>query len=187
MPCSSPEGIKRIILSIDLALLLLVSGESTAVAGSKGLETAGDIAYYALPVAALGMTIAQKDLEGAKQFALSTVSTAAVTEGLKHAVNEEAPDGADHSFPSGHASIAFSSAAFVQMRYGWTYGIPACLVAAFVGYTRVATDQHYFHDVLAGAAIGILANVIFTSPYRAVTVSPAVGRDSIGLFVTRSF
>jgi len=187
MPCSSPERVKRRIPSIGLVLLLLFLERTTAVAGSKDLETAGDVGYYALPIAALGMTIANKDLEGAKQFAFATLSTAAVTEGLKLAVNEQAPDGADHSFPSGHASIAFSSAAFVQMRYGWTYGIPAYLVAAFVGYTRVATDQHYFHDVLAGAAIGILANVIFTSPYRAVTVSPAVGRDSIGLFVTRSF
>jgi membrane-associated phospholipid phosphatase len=187
MPCSSPERIKKRILSIGLALLLLVSGGSTAEAGSEGLETAGDIGYYALPIAALGMTIAKKDLEGGKQFGLATFSTAAVTKGLNLAVNEQAPDGADHSFPSGHASIAFSSAAYVQMRYGWTYGIPAYLVATFVGYTRVATDQHYVHDVLAGAAIGILANVIFTSPYRPVTVTPAVGRDSFGVVVTCSF
>jgi membrane-associated phospholipid phosphatase len=187
MPCSSPEGIGTRILPVGLALLLLFLGGTTAGAGSKDLETAGDIGYYALPIAALGMAIANKDPEGAKQFAFATLSTAAVTEGLKLAVNEQAPDGADHSFPSGHASIAFSSAAFVQIRYGWTYGIPAYLVAAFVGYTRVATDQHYVHDVLAGAAIGILANVIFTSPYCPVTVVPAVGRDSIGVVVTRSF
>jgi hypothetical protein len=108
---------------------------------------------------------------GAGSKDLETASTAAVTEGRKLAVNEQAPDGADRSFPSGHASIVFSGAAFVQMRYGWTYGIPACLVAAFV----------------AGAAIGILAHGTFTSPYRAVTVVPAVRRDSIGVVVTRCF
>jgi membrane-associated phospholipid phosphatase len=187
MPCFSSKRIGRCALSIGLALSFLVPGGTSAVAGSRDLETAGDIGYYALPVAALGMTIAKKDLEGAKQFGLSTLSAAAVTEGLKLAVNEQAPDGADHSFPSGHASIAFSSAAFLQMRYGWTYGVPAYLVAAFVGYTRVATDQHYVHDVVAGAAIGIMASVIFTSPYNTVTVAPAVGRDSVGVVVTRSF
>jgi membrane-associated phospholipid phosphatase len=51
----------------------------------------------------------------------------------------------------------------------------------------VETDQHYTHDVLAGAAIGILSSVIFTSPYRGVSVTPAVGHGFIGVAFRRTF
>jgi len=157
------------------------------VADSKGLETAGDIVLVAIPAAAAGMILNYKDWEGAKQFGESLLTTVAATGVLKLTVNETRPDGGDNSFPSAHASISFSGASFIQMRYGWAYGAPAYLAAAFVGYTRVATDQHYTHDVLAGAAIGIVSSVIFTSPYRGVSVAPAVGQGFIGVAFRRTF
>ena len=75
-------------------------------------------------------------------------------------------DGGDQSFPSGHASISFAGATFLQKRYGWRYGIPAFLAAAFVGYSRVESDEHWTKDVLGGAAIGIASGWIFTSRFR---------------------
>jgi membrane-associated phospholipid phosphatase len=184
---SIPKGNRWKLLSIGLTGWILFLGSGTAVADSKGLETAGDILLVAIPVAAAGMIFTYKDCEGAKQFAESLFTTVAATGVLKLAVHEERPDGGDHSFPSAHASISFSSASFIQMRYGWAYGAPAYLAAAFVGYTRVETDQHYTHDVLAGAAIGILSSVIFTSPYRGVSVTPAVGHGFIGVAFRRTF
>ena len=71
------------------------------------------------------------------------------------------PGGQSLSFYSGHTSFAFSvvtaTVTIASMRgYGdatrvATVGLAA---AAAVGYFRVAADQHYLTDVLAGAAVG---------------------------------
>lgn len=65
------------------------------------------------------------------------------------------------SFYSGHTSTAFATAASagtVFMMRGYP-GAPVVLglglaVAGGVGYLRMAADQHYLTDVLAGAAVG---------------------------------
>lgn len=81
-----------------------------------------------------------------------------VTGVLKYAVNAERPDGGKHSFPSGHTSMAFAGAEFIRKEYGWGWGTPALLAAGFVAWSRVEVKRHYTRDVLAGAAIGMLAN-----------------------------
>ena len=88
---------------------------------------AGDVGLIALPAAAAGMTVLNGDREGAKQLGMALLSTAAVTGGLKLSIREKAPNGDDHAFPSGHTSIAFAGASFLQRRYGWGYGAPAYL------------------------------------------------------------
>ena len=80
------------------------------------------------------------------------------TETLKFAVNEKRPNGGDHSFPSGHTSFAFTGAEFIRKNCAWWWGVPAYGIASYVGYSRVRSREHYTHDVLAGALIGILAN-----------------------------
>lgn len=89
----------------------------------------------------------------------SLVLTAGVTQGLKHSISRERPDGTDFdSFPSGHTAMSFMSATILSKEYGsyspWisvaSYGI-----ASAVAVQRVAADRHYATDVLAGAAIGI--------------------------------
>ena len=61
-----------------------------------------------------------------------------------------------YSFPSGHATAAFSVAATIATHYhqlwvkGLSYGI-----ASMVGYARMEKDAHYLSDVTAGAMIGI--------------------------------
>jgi membrane-associated phospholipid phosphatase len=160
--------------------IAVLFGSATAIADTGTLETAGDIGRIAVPAAAAGMTLFLRDWEGAKQLGKSLVATALVTEALKQAVREKSPNGEPHAFPSGHASIAFSGASFIQIRYGWAYGIPAYLAAGFIGYTRVATDNHRTHDVIAGAAIGILSNVIFTTACHRVSVVPIAGKGYAG-------
>lgn len=84
-----------------------------------------------------------------------------LTQGLKHIVNEQRPDGsANNSFPSGHTAIAFLGAEFVRQDYGWGYGIGAYAIATTVGVMRVVHQRHWWWDTVAGAGIGILsANV----------------------------
>lgn len=95
-----------------------------------------------------------------------------------HAVAPDAkattPPSADHnmSFPSGHATLAFSLvtagtevASLRGYRYApwiWRAGLP---VAALTAYFRIAADRHYLTDVLAGAGIG--STLGFAVPYLA--------------------
>lgn len=77
--------------------------------------------------------------------------------GLKYAVSSERPNHeSSTSFPSGHTSIAFTSATIASRYYGSKIGIPAYLLAGFIGYSRMADRAHRFTDVVAGAAVGYI-------------------------------
>ncbi len=78
----------------------------------------------------------------------------------------------------------------MRKRYGWDYGIPAYAAASFVGYSRVESGKHYAHDVVAGAAIGIIA-VIFspdptkdgTSKWKGIPSTSASGSAARGKMI----
>lgn len=78
-----------------------------------------------------------------------------VTDVLKPVINETRPSGGHYSFPSGHSTTAFAFASYVGLEHGWKWGVPAYALAAYVGYSRIASGFHYPHDVVAGAAIGM--------------------------------
>src|ERR1043166_9233979 len=108
------------------------------------------------------------------------------TYGLKYAVSETRPNGGSHSFPSGHTSISFCSAEFVRKRYGWEYGIPAYALASLVAYSRVEAGEHYPHDVIAGAGIGIASSLIFTRPYKGWKVQLEADGKYYGFRISRA-
>jgi membrane-associated phospholipid phosphatase len=102
------------------------------------------------------------------EMLISIGAGALVTEILKITVNRERP--ADKypteifvltpthggSFPSGHTSLAFSTATTLALEYRkWYIVVPAFLWAGSVGYSRMYLGKHYPGDVLAGAIIGI--------------------------------
>jgi membrane-associated phospholipid phosphatase len=106
---------------------------------------------------------------------------------MKYTIDAERPNGGDHSFPSGHTSTSFASAEFIRGRYGWSYGIPAYVVASFVGYSRVESKQHHTRDVIAGAVIGIGSSYLFTTPYKGWQIQPLVGSSFYGIGLSRGF
>ena len=70
----------------------------------------------------------------------------------------------DMSFPSGHTSVAFSTATSITLAYPkWYVYIPAFLWAGSVGYSRMHLGVHYPSDVFVGAIIG--AGSAFLSSY----------------------
>ena len=75
----------------------------------------------------------------------------------------------------------------MRKRYGWKYGIPAYALASFVAYSRVESREHYPHDVIAGAGIGILSSFIFTRPYKGWQVQADVGGGYYGLRFSRQW
>lgn len=117
---------------------------------------------------------------------------------LKVAVGRERPDGSNNaSFPSGHASNAFTLATVAELHYGWAVGVPAYAVAATIGASRIVRDKHYLSDVVAGATLGVIVgravvrvngrppgNAARTAVLR---VSPVIGVDERGVQLALSF
>lgn len=151
------------------------------------IQTAGDILQYVIPATAGGLTLGYRDYRGTLQFGESFAVTKGVTYGLKYTVDETRPNGGSHSFPSGHTSVSFCGAEFIRKRYGWELGIPAYAAASFVAYSRVEANEHYPHDVIAGAAIGMLSSFIFTKPYKGWEIKTEAGPGLHGLFLSRSW
>ncbi len=106
----------------------------------------------------------RKGWEAAGAIAINTV----ITQGLKYTINRNRPyydyptlitpyDGTeiDKSFPSGHTSIAFATAASLSINFKkWYVVVPAYTWATAVGYSRLKLGEHYPTDVLAGAVVG---------------------------------
>ncbi len=180
-----PCAVRAMILVLAM-LIFLTSG--VYVHANDGIEVAGDVLACLLPATAGGLTVIHKDRKGTLQFAESTALALGSTFALKYAIREERPNHDDHySFPSAHSSASFSSAEFLRKRYGWEYGIPAYAVAAFVAFSRVQAKQHYVHDVVAGAAIGIASSYLFTRPYEGWHVQAEVDTKFYGLRLSRSW
>lgn len=127
----------------------------------------GDVVLFALPVATLASSFIVGDEKGVWQFTKGLLLTTGVTFGLKLGINKERPDMSnDNSFPSGHTSTVFHSAGFVHRRYGFKYAIPSYVVAGFTAASRIDSNKHDILDVLAGAAIGLGSNLLFTTEYQ---------------------
>jgi membrane-associated phospholipid phosphatase len=149
----------------------------------KGWDDASRVGEVALVSAALGLPAVNGDWKGTLQAGESVGAAFLITEGLKETFPETRPDRSDRrSFPSGHTSISFAAAATMHQRYGWQAGLPATLVAGFVGVARVEADKHHWYDVVVGAGIGEAAGFLLTSRRNAsVKVLPWGDTHSAGL------
>ena len=148
-----------------LTILLLVLGLQ-AHAQHRHSDRADNVMEY-LPYAAVFTlkVCGVESSDGWKEMALTTTASWVATAGaaylLKHNIRELRPDKSDRkSFPSGHASIAFAGATMLHKEYGkvspWI-SVAGYGVATVVGVDRVIGDRHYWHDVVAGAAIGFVS------------------------------
>lgn len=176
------------------ALLLGSAARAEAAADNTGVEQSADMFLIGIPVVAFGLTFLAKEtpaatgtgyLEGVMRLngeprhdlGLALLRSTTVSYGLKYAVDEERPNGKDGSFPSSHTSVTFAGAEFIRKQYGWGWGAPAYAAASYVGWSRVHTQHHWTHDVLAGAAIGILSNYNLSdlsTPWGGLDVGPAM-------------
>lgn len=162
--------------ALFLILILLINVELHSQSDALGhekweyaLEDTGDVLQIALPLSAGIVSILKKDYKGTKKLAFSYGTTLAITYSLKYLTKKQRPEGRDRfdSFPSGHTSSAFSGASFLQRRYGWSYGVPAYILAGLVGISRMEgpDDYHDIWDVLGGAIVGIGSTYLFTTPF----------------------
>lgn len=164
IPSSQTAGTARFKGKASALLCaMLLPFAAPAQASEKGWDDAGTVAKNALLVAAFAAPAVQRDWDGVLQAGGSIGATMLVTEGLKQAIPSRRPDGSDRrSFPSGHTSTSFAAAATLHNRYGWEAGVPAYLIASFVGLSRVEARRHRVGDVLVGAAIGTATGHLIT-------------------------
>ncbi len=153
--------------------LLVIFFQTTEVeAGDKSFETFGDVMSYGIPAAAAVLAASKTDYEGLLQLGLTYGASSGATALLKHTIDSTRPNGGPESFPSGHTSRAFAGASYLHYRYGLEYGLPAYALAFAVGYSRVESDNHHWHDVIAGAVIANLMALLITDRYvSSVTVN----------------
>ncbi|MGH3084172.1 MAG: phosphatase PAP2 family protein [Gaiellaceae bacterium] len=118
------------------------------------------------------------DVRARRQFpvtasaaALSALAASIVSMALKEAFDRPRPGNAgtgvdplvatpaDPSFPSGHTLTAFAAAAVVSSfhpRLRW----PLFALAATVGLSRIYLGVHFWLDVFAGAAAGVMVGLV---------------------------
>ena len=154
---------RKLLIGVGSVVGLLTC-EPASARDVKAWGNASSAGRDFLVVAALGLPAIRGDWEGDLEAGGSMIAAFGITEGLKEALPERRPDGSDNkSFPSGHASVSFAAAASLQNRYGWKVGLPAQIVAAFVGFSRVEARKHHWYDVVAGAAIGEGSGFLITT------------------------
>lgn len=146
---------------------------------ARAASTASDILLFAVPIGSVAAVAWLAAREGDRReiaedvflVAAAVALTDALTRGVQHATGRLRPQAWDaggssadrdlRSFFSGHASRVFAAAAAaaqvsrLRARRGWRWVAAAGLTAAAAtAWLRVAGDQHWTTDVLAGAAAG---------------------------------
>lgn len=137
-------------------------------AGQEWVLGSGALATYAI-----GRATGSKRLAGIGGDLIEAQAVSGlVTVSLKYAVGRRRPDREAHSFPSGHASGTFATATVLHRHLGWKASLPAYTVAVLVSGARLQANSHYATDLIAGAAVGILAG-------RAASIRVAGSRVSM--------
>lgn len=148
---------------------------------TSGARDASDYLRDALIAEALGTAIMTPSGKEPGEWTLAKVKgigvevfawqgSGLVTLGLKVATNRTRPDESnDRSFPSGHATGAFSAAALanrnldaIEMQTGRRTALQATnlALATSAAWARVEGQKHFPSDVLAGAALGHFLTVV---------------------------
>lgn len=170
-------GTRRAPALLALFITLWVAPASRA----DSVETSGDILRWGIPAAAFAVAWRRDDTEGQRQFAWSFAATAASTLILKEVIDKDRPNGDSKAFPSGHAATSFAGASFLHRRYGWRDALPAYALSAYVGWTRVHSDEHEIEDVLGGAVLATAFSWWLVDPRDKARVEPVAYRNGFGL------
>jgi membrane-associated phospholipid phosphatase len=149
--------------------------------------------YLQIPLAIAWWSIASiagsdRHAEAGRDLLRAQLSVVSWTYAIKLAADRTRPNGDPHGFPSGHASNSFATAAVLQRHYGWKLGLPAFLIAAYTGTSRVLDNQHWASDVVFGAALGIASGRTVTLHVRdhRVSIAPLAVPGGGGVLIAAS-
>ena len=154
----------------DIELLRTINSTTSTIGFSKFIPNTTIAVSFGTPVVMGVVALIEKDddlLKNALYVGVSIGVGGVLTQALKYSINRPRPHmtypdiyayGTETtlSFPSGHTSLAFSTATALCLKYPkWYVIIPSSLWACSVGYSRMNLGMHYPSDVLAGAIVGI--------------------------------
>ncbi|OIO61469.1 MAG: hypothetical protein AUJ47_09550 [Candidatus Marinimicrobia bacterium CG1_02_48_14] len=91
------------------------------------------------------------------EYVVTTYGTVGVLiQSLKTLTHRLRPDHTtNNSFPSGHTSVAFSTAEITRQLYGNGWGGAAYGLALVTAVQRVQSDRHWLGDVVSGAVLSM--------------------------------
>lgn len=118
-------------------------------------------AYASIGLSLAGVKGQHSTLNQTLLFGLTYTINNTLTSNIKQLTHVTRPNGATFdSFPSQHTSAAFSAARMLDKEYGqrsaW-YSVGGYTVATVTGGLRIAKDNHWLSDVMAGAGVGLLS------------------------------
>ncbi len=126
---------------------------------NKGMSTSetryGAILGSGFPGIAIALGQMYFDTDDGLQHLRALAFTSATHISIALAAQRERPNGKNLSFPSGHGSSSFATAASLAYSYGPWAGVPAFAAATYIGMSRVANNAHWASDIVAGAGLGI--------------------------------
>lgn len=177
---------------------------------AKYAKPFGDYKQVTPPLAALLVYGHFGKHERVKRTALmgieSLVVTGIITQTLKYAGHRHRPSSGDpsdtwdgpsvsasyHSFPSGHASTAFSVSTVVALEYDDYPFVPplAYGIATLTALSRVNDNRHWASDVFLGSALGYFtarAVVGFHEKGSSVVLYPVLNKDGGILVMSYGF
>jgi len=157
----------------------------------------GGVPSFGLALGFIGYGLAaDKDpfLQAGEAHLEGILVSSAVVFGMKYSIRRPRPNnGPKESFPSGHSSLAFTTAGNMWGMYGPAAGIPAVALGVVTAVSRMAVSMHYLSDTVMGATLGFAIGYAFTHHHHdvkpaKVTVLPYFeNRESFGLLVKAGF
>jgi membrane-associated phospholipid phosphatase len=154
------------------ALLSILFLSSSSVLAQQGTDSAP--LMVGMSLFAAGYSFANEDNEGIKEFATATFINLTATHLLKQTIDKDRPmHQGSLSFPSGHVSMAATTASYMGHRYGAKWGVGMSILTVFVAMERIEHKEHDIYDVLGGAALGYLAGAAVTTPRQNFKISPS--------------
>lgn len=177
--------------ALTLGALTLDRDVHDYFAGHNRLGSAGRLGDRILgtgipgALAGIGMVVyglagdSPHELDAGEAHLEGLAATAAYTWVLKLSVRRPRPDSRNRlSFPSGHASTVFASAASTMDMYGPAAGIPVLALGVYTGLARLGSNAHHLSDVLFGAALGYAVGHAYARHHRGAEAEKAEASDS---------
>lgn len=154
-------------------------------------EIVGDYLQIAIPAAAGISTILWNNgtYQDTKSFVKVMATSSAIALSMKAIFNKTRPNGGPWAFPSGHTTAAFTGAFFIQEKYGWKFGIPACALASYVAWSRIQAKKHDLQDVTGGVIVALFSTYLFAYELNsaAISISPVSTQGGIGFEIAYVF
>jgi hypothetical protein len=141
--------------------------ESLNVVGHPWTQFGASVLWYA--VSRKNQDDFNKERAEAMVAALSV--TGVTTIGLKAIRHNEAPNGKDWAWPSGHVASSFTVASMLDEFYGPKVGVPAYAFASLIAYRMMDSGDHWASDVVFGAAIGWVVGHTFGAKQKQLEVA----------------